>query len=69
MRDLTKTELNLVSGGQTNSFTGTLVATPTENSITVTNSSGAGLSFALETVTAPGRASTSATVTESNSTP
>jgi hypothetical protein len=69
MRDLTETELELVSGGQqTNTITATLLATPPKSGIAV-QGSGAGLSFALETVTGPGHASTSATITEINSTP
>jgi hypothetical protein len=71
MRDLTKTELDLVTGGQSNSITATLSASnpPGAASITV-SASGAGLSgdFTAD-AQFPKSVTTSATVTESNSTP
>jgi hypothetical protein len=68
MRDLTKPELELVSGGQTNSITATLVATPTTASVS-SSQSGAGVSRTGSATSGPGRANTTIDVTESNSIP
>jgi hypothetical protein len=70
MRDLTETELYLVSGGQTNSFTGTLSAsTPPPEVSALGSGTGAVFDLRAEANLSPASASTSATVTESNSTP
>jgi hypothetical protein len=73
MRNLTETELDLVSGGQqSNSFSIGLTATsgPTpESTEFIAISFPAGLSASGGTTSGPGQASTSATVSESNSNP
>jgi hypothetical protein len=67
LRELGDAELKFVSGGQQNSLTATLVATPTTASVPKSQS-GAGVSVS-GSANRGGRSSTIIDVSESNSTP